>query len=273
DEATIRIRGVGTIGGAGKLEPLVLVDGVEYPLQDINPNDIESISVLKDAASASIYGSRAANGVILITTKQGKSEKLEINYSNYIGFQEATYLPDPVDNSADFMELYNRAQINQGSSPLYPQDLINEFRNNPTSLLYPNTNWMDLLFGKAFMQEHNLRFSGGSDKTQYNLSAGYLDQDGVLIEMSGAKRYTVNLRLNSQLTDRLSIEGAILATNWNVNEPSQGIGTAMNRIMRMVPVQDRKSTRLNSSHVKISYAVFCLKKKNRPRTGTRTFSA
>jgi TonB-dependent starch-binding outer membrane protein SusC len=237
DAATIRIRGVGTIGGAGKLEPLVLVDGVEYSLNDINPNDIESISVLKDAASASIYGSRAANGVILITTKQGQRDRIEVSYSGYVGFQEATFLPDPVDNSADFMEMYNRAQVNQGSSPLYSEELINEFRTNPTSQLYPNTNWMDVLFDQAPMQEHNIRVSGGDSRTRYNLSAGYLDQDGVLKGMSEAKRYSINLRVNTQISDRLSVEGSIMGTKWDVLEPTQGMATAMNRIMRMVPVQ------------------------------------
>ncbi len=110
DAGTIRIRGVGTIGSSGKLDPLVLVDGVEYPIGDINAADIESISVLKDAASASIYGSRAANGVILITTKKGSAHRTTINYSGYYGLQEATYLPDVVDSSVDFMVWYNKAR-------------------------------------------------------------------------------------------------------------------------------------------------------------------
>lgn len=237
DDATIRIRGMGSIGGAGKLSPLVLVDGVEFPLRDVNPNDIESISVLKDASSTAIYGSRAANGVILITTKMGKQDQASVDYSGYVGTQQATYLPDPVDNSADFMEAYNRAMLNQGTSPIYSDELINEFRTNPTSLLYPNTNWMDVMFGTAMIQEHNLRFSGGTAKTRYNLSTGFLDQDGVLKDMTGAKKYSLNLRVNSQITDRLNIEGSIIGTRWNVDQPASGIGTAVNRIMRMVPVQ------------------------------------
>ncbi|HLT08773.1 MAG TPA: TonB-dependent receptor [Cyclobacteriaceae bacterium] len=237
DDATIRIRGIGSIGGAGKLSPLVLVDGVEFPLRDVNPNDIESISVLKDAASTAIYGSRAANGVILITTKLGKEEQSVISYSGYIGSQQATYLPDPVDNSADFMEAYNRAMINQGTTPIYSDELINEFRTNPTSQLYPNTNWMELMFGSALIHEHNLRFSGGTSKTRYNVSTGFLDQDGVLKGMTGAKKYSLNVRVNSQLTERLNMEGSVIATRWDVEHPASGIGTAMNRIMRMVPVQ------------------------------------
>ena len=237
DDATIRIRGMGSIGGAGKLNPLVLVDGVEFPLRDVNPNDIESISVLKDAASTAIYGSRAANGVILITTKMGNKDSNSFDYSGYAGVQKATYLPDPVENSADFMEGYNRAMINQGSSPIYSQELIDEFRNNPTSLIYPNTNWMDVMFGTAWMQEHNLRFSGGTSRTKYNLSAGYLDQDGVLKGMTGSKKYTANIKVNTQVSDKFNVGGGIFVTRWDVEQPASGIGTVMNRIMRMVPVQ------------------------------------
>ena len=238
DGATIRIRGVGTIGGASKLNPLILVDGVERSFDDINPNDIESISVLKDAASTAIYGSRAANGVILVTTKMGEADQLNVAYSGYVGFQEATILPDPVDNSADFMEWYNKAQANQGTAPYYSEERINEFRNNPTSLIYPNTNWMDIMFGKAPIHEHNLRISGGSQKTKFNLSGGYLDQDGILQKgLSAAKRYTLNLRVNSQVSKRLNLEGALIGTIWDIDEPSRGIGTFMNRLMRMVPLQ------------------------------------
>ena len=168
DEATIRIRGIGTIGGGSKLSPLVIVDGVESSLRDINPNDIESISVLKDAASTAIYGSRAANGVILITTKLEKQERTVIDYSGYVGVQSATILPDPVDDSATFMEWYNKAMINQGGVAYYSDDLINEFKNNPTSLIHPNTNWMEVMFGSALIHEHNIRFSGGTEKTKFN---------------------------------------------------------------------------------------------------------
>lgn len=237
DDASIRIRGVGTVGGGSKLNPLVLVDGVEFPMSAVNPSDIESISVLKDAASSAIYGSRAANGVILITTKLGARDQTSIEYSNYFGAQQATYLPDPVDSSVDFMEWYNKAMVNQGGNPYYTQDLINEFRNNPTSLEYPNTNWMDMMFGTAPIQEHNIRFSGGSAKTRYNLSAGYLDQEGVLKGMTGAQRYSMNLRVNSQLSDKVSIEGGVLMNRWDKDEPKAGISTVMNRIMRMVPIQ------------------------------------
>jgi TonB-linked SusC/RagA family outer membrane protein len=236
DEATIRIRGIGTIGGASKLDPLVIVDGVEFSLSGVNPNDIESISVLKDAASTSIYGSRAANGVILITTKKGRTGKSLIEYSNYFGFQEATYLPDPVDNSVDFLEAYNTAMVN-GSRPKYYSDaLIDEFRNNPTSDIYPNTNWMDLMFSRGFIQDHNFRISGGTEIIKYNLSIGYLNQNGILMGTSSEK-YSTNLRISAQLNKRLNIEGSVIGSFRDNVQNVGGISTAMNRLMRMVPIQ------------------------------------
>ena len=237
DAASIRIRGIGTVGSGAKLDPLVIVDGIEYSLSDVNPNDIETISVLKDAASASIYGSRAANGVILITTKNGKRGDMRVEYSNYTGFQKATYLPDVVDSSVDFMEMYNRAMVNQGGKPYYSDELIQRFRDNPTSQQYPNTNWMKEMFKRAPITEHNLRMSGGNELTTYNMSLGYLNQEGVLKEMSGAKRYSVNLKVNSKLNKRLTVEGGIMATRWDIEEPSQGVSVVMNRLMRMVPIQ------------------------------------
>ena len=236
DAATIRIRGIGTIGGASKLDPLVIVDGVEYSLSAVNPNDIESISVLKDAASTAIYGSRAANGVILITTKRGIVGQSSIEYNNYFGFQEATYLPDPVDNSADFLEAYNTAMVNGSRPKYYSDELISEFRNNPTSDIYPNTNWMDLLFSRALIHEHNLRFSGGTEKIIYNLSLGYLNQDGILMG-TASEKYSTNLRISVQLTKRLSFEGAVMGTFRDNDDNVAGVSTAMNRLMRMVPIQ------------------------------------
>lgn len=236
DFADIRIRGVGTIGGAAKLEPLVLVDGVEYPLSALNAQDIESITVLKDAASTAIYGSRAANGVILITTKMARQDELSVTYSGYLGVQRPTYLPDPVDDSVVFMEMYNRAMINQGAQPLYSDELINEFRTNPTSLQYPNTNWMEVMFDDAPIQEHNLQFSGSSGNTRYNMSLGYLNQEGILMS-TDAQRYSLSLRVNSDIGPRLNVEGTVRVNRWDALHPSQGTSTAMNRLMRMVPMQ------------------------------------
>ncbi len=235
DGATIRIRGIGSIGGASKLDPLVLVDGVEYPLGDVNPSDIETISILKDAASTAIYGSRAANGIILVTTKMGSKERSSIDYNNYFGVQKATFLPDPVSNSADFMEAWNTAWENEGRTGPYLQTEIDEYRNSPTNQWTPNTNWMDVCFRNASIQEHNLRFSGGTEKTRFAVSTGYLDQEGVVIG-SGSKRYSGNFRLNSNLNSRISIEAGVSANRMDIDHLSYGTGDTMNRLFRMAPV-------------------------------------
>lgn len=152
DGATIRIRGIGTLNNS---EPLVLIDGVAGALDGVNPNDIESISVLKDAASAAIYGSRAANGVILVQTRQGTRESLSASYNGYIGFQSATVLPDFVSNY-EYMTNMNKASINAGMSPLYSESYLADWlryrKVDPDH--YPDNDWQKILLtGSGFTPE------------------------------------------------------------------------------------------------------------------------
>lgn len=247
DGATIRIRGLGTLGNN---DPLVLVDGVEFPLRDVNPSDIESISVLKDAASASIYGNRAANGVILVKTKKGKQGDSKIEYNNYFGFQEITQVPDVVWNSIDYMEGKNRALANEGKQPEYANALIQEYRDgleqaaaDPSlRYIYSNTNWFDEMFRKAWMQEHNLRFSGGNDKTTHSVSMSYLDQDGILLN-TWAKRYSLNSSITTSLTEKLSLGVNLMGTYWIDRESAyttdegNGEGGIMGLAYRGLPMQ------------------------------------
>lgn len=195
DGSTIRIRGVGTLNNAN---PLVLIDGVEGSMDLVNPQDIESISVLKDAASSSIYGSRAANGVILITTKQGQAGKLSVTYSGRFSYAQPTNLIDVVSNYADYMEWYNEAQTNVGDAPLFSQSTIDAWRAaevNPNGLnengvpnyvAYPNTDWQNVLFGHGIINDHSVSVSGGTDKLRFLMSAGYLDNPG-LVDKTGIK--------------------------------------------------------------------------------------
>ncbi|HXH99904.1 MAG TPA: TonB-dependent receptor [Sphingobacteriaceae bacterium] len=232
DNATIRVRGIGTLNNNN---PLVLVDGIEYALSDVNPNDIETISVLKDAASAAIYGNRAANGVVLVTTKSGKQGRSKIDYNTYIGSQQVTYLPNLITNSVQYMELKNKALANESRLPEYSQTAIDEFKTGADASIYPNTNWFDHVYKDALIQQHNLRLSGGSEKNTYSLSMGYLDQDGVLIG-SDAKKYSLRLNIKSSLTEKLSV-GANLSGFYNdFNEGVDGTDRLTHMILRALPI-------------------------------------
>lgn len=240
DGATIRIRGVGSFGTNNN--PLVLVDGVEYNLRDINPADIESITVLKDAASSAIYGNRAANGVVLVKTRGGEKGKFRIDYNMYTGFQEATILPDVVSNAVQYMEGKNLALKNQGSPIEYSQAIIDEYKAGTDPYVYANTNWFDVMFRRALQQEHNLRFSGGNERTTFALSLGYLNQDGIMLG-SGAKRYSINSNIASDVTKWLKIGGNINANFWDYKESAytsdegNGEGGLMGLIYRGLPMQ------------------------------------
>lgn len=224
DAASIRIRGIGTLGDNN---PLVLVDGIEFNLRDINPNDIETISVLKDAASAAIYGNRAANGVVIITTKKGKkSEKMNISLNSYYGWQRATFLPKMVTNSVDFMMARNQAAANEGQSVVYSDEAIEEYRNGSDPDLYPNTNWYDILFSTAPIQDHNLRLSGGSESVTYSMSLGYLDQKGIL-KGTDSKRYSINTNLTYRYSDKLQFGTIINGSFWDRNQSSVDIDNAV----------------------------------------------
>ncbi|MBU2916248.1 MULTISPECIES: SusC/RagA family TonB-linked outer membrane protein [Reichenbachiella] len=175
DNAVINIRGIGTLNNN---DPLVLVDGFPSNINDVNPQDIESMSVLKDASSAAIYGNRAANGVIVITTKTGSRNGISVSYNNYFGIQEATSLPS-VLNSEQYTTLHNEASLNTGLAPQYTQEEIALYAAG-TDPMYPSVNYFDTYYDKAKIQNHRVSLTGGSDRLKYAFMAGYLDQDGIL---------------------------------------------------------------------------------------------
>lgn len=176
DNAVINIRGVGTWDNSA---PLVIIDGVPGNMSDVNPNDISTVSVLKDAASSSIYGNRAANGVILITTKRGSAGKMSVSYNGYFGVQEATRLPN-VLNSVEYATLKNEAAVNSGRPILYSDDIIKKYaaHNDP---MYPDINYFDVYYGKATTQNHRLSITGGNENVQYAFMLGQLNQNGILV--------------------------------------------------------------------------------------------
>ena len=220
ESASIQIRGMGTFSKAGN-EPLVLIDGIEGNLNNVNPNQIESVSVLKDAASAAIYGSRAANGVILVTTKSGKAGRLNIDYSYNYGSQRATSIYDRITNSVEFMELLNKAIDHTGTSAnqRYSAAQIEAYRqgaiSNPAQ--YPSYDWMDAIFRTAPMQQHYLSVNGGKEGTTYNFGAGYLNQDGILIA-TGYKRYDAQFNFKTDLNKKVTFGTNISFSKGKRNE-------------------------------------------------------
>ena len=220
--ADFNVRGAGSINGGSAL---VLIDGVEGDPSMLNPNDIESISVLKDAASSAIYGSRAANGVVLVKTKGGKKGKFTVDYNNYFGVQQATYLPDFVYDPVVFMEMRNQAQRNEGKLTVdYSDALIEEYKQGMLTdpIMYPQNNWLDIMYNNAFIMEHNMRFSGGDDKYTYSVSLGYGDQNGVL-RGTDSNKYTLAVNTTAQVNSRLKIGANINAHYQIYNEPVAGV--------------------------------------------------
>lgn len=220
DNAVLRIRGLGTFSGAGSA-PLVLVNGVQGTLTGLNPSDIESITVLKDAASASIYGARAANGVILVTTKQGAAGVLNIDYSMNYQLQQPTKMPEFVTNSADFMQYWNTANKRANDINYFSQAEIDAFRNATDRVKYPNFNWVEHMIGNGQAQNHHLSMNGGNDKTKFNMSLGYLNQDGVN-KAFNYKRYTGLLNINSKLNKVVTIGANVTLNNQERAEPVMG---------------------------------------------------
>lgn len=182
---------------------LTLVDGIPSSLDRVNPNDIESISVLKDAASAAIYGSRAAGGVILVTTKKGKSGKPRISYTGTVGVQSPTRFPDKV-TALQHAVISNEARANDGNSPKYSDEEIARF----SAADWVDHNWEDYMLNNALMTDHNLSVSGGSETHTYYLSMGYLYQDGIVIN-TDYERMNLQFNQNIQLSKKLNASAKI----------------------------------------------------------------
>lgn len=212
DGSVINIRGVGTLNNS---DPLVLIDGFPGSMSDVDASDISSISVLKDAASAAIYGNRAANGVVLITTKKGATGKVKLSYNGYFGIQEATSLPD-VLNSYEYATLYNEACRNSGQAEKYLPEEIQKFRDG-TDPMYPSINYFDVYYDKATMQNHRLNVSGGSDTFQYAFMLGYLEQDGILVG-TNYRKTDFRANIDSYLWNKRLRVTARLSGNYGVKK-------------------------------------------------------
>lgn len=205
DDVSIRIRGVGTIGNN---DPLYVIDGIptKGALNIISPSDIESISILKDAASASIYGSRSANGVVVITTKKGTSGKQTVSYNGYFGVQQHGKLT-PMVNTADYIDIYNEAAMADDRDIISPE----------IAATFADVDHMESIFQLAPVQSHQLSFSDGNEKSQYLISGDYFNQDGIILN-SYFKRYSFKANVNSNLSKwlRININTNFASTNRNI---------------------------------------------------------
>ena len=219
ESQTIRVRGMGTLNDAA---PLVVVDGMTgIAISDLNPQDIESISVLKDAASSAIYGSRAANGVILITTKHGTESAPRLTYSGNVAVETVAKRLNLVTDYADFMEIQNAALIMNGQAPRFSQGKIDEWRNdagrNPT--IYPNTDWQDHIYrNPSVVQNHNIGITGGGRRVRYNVSLGYVNNPGI-IYYTDYSRYQLRSNLDVNIKPWLTV-GTNLFGYVDSNNPS-----------------------------------------------------
>ena len=212
DSANIRVRGLGTFGQSSAA-PLVLIDGIEGDINALDPTTIDKISVLKDAASSAIYGSRAANGVILITTKRGKEGHSSVTYRGYVGWQTPTTMPENV-SVEEYMMLYNESNVNDGGAPIYGEEYIANYRMNnwldPDN--YPMIDWQKrLITGDGFTHNHSLTMTTSSDKVKVMTSFSYFDQNAI-IKYTDFQRFNfrnnMDVKLHEKLTLRLDMSAS-----------------------------------------------------------------
>lgn len=235
----IRIRGTNSISSAG--DPLIVVDGVPVvtgnqsgvtpnnPLGDINPNDIESYEILKDGSATAIYGSRAGNGVILITTKKGKLGKAKITYDTWLGVAETLKRYD-VLNADQFIEISNEKYRNAVAPKDY-EPIAKPYEGNVS------TDWQDLIFRSAFQQNHAVSVSGATEKTRYFFSGGYTDQKGVIVSNS-LKRATFRANLDQDVTKWLRVgtsAGLTRTQNYGLNTSRNGLSGNVTNALSLFP--------------------------------------
>lgn len=246
DGSNIRIRGVGTLNNAS---PYILIDGVESgSMNDLDPNDIESISVLKDASSAAIYGSKASNGVILITTKRGKTGAPRISYNGYVGFQNATATIDRV-SSADYARLYNRIDDANGQPHRYSDEDIRLFENGTDPYGHPNTDWNDAAYQTGVIHKHNVNINGGTDQAKYMASIGYLGQTGILPN-SERSQFNGRMNLDVNITKKLHARMNLAYIKNDYKDPNSNYGGGwsdqiirqLNILSPMIPIKKEDGT-------------------------------
>lgn len=254
NEMSFNIRGAGTIGDGSGSKPLVLIDGIEGNMNTVNPNDIESVSVLKDAAASSIYGARASFGVILIKTKGGKAGKTSVSYSGNVRFTDALQIPEMMD-SYQFAQYFNAAAANAGQSPVFSAEVMQRIQDYQagkiTTVSTPNaqnkwnaytgananTDWFAEVYRNwAPSHEHNLSVSGGTEKLTYRVSGSFLDQNGLIRHGSdNFQRYTLDAKISAELAKWITLNYTSKWTREDYDRPTYMTGLFFHNIARRWP--------------------------------------
>lgn len=219
---SVRIRGTNSVQGGN--EPLYVIDG--FPTSGSNPtvlnnSDVESIEILKDASATAIYGSRGANGVVLITTKSGKAGKMQVDYEGSYSTQSLRKKLDLM-NAKEYAQFYNEQAVNDKVAPYFTQAQIDGFGEG--------FDWQNLVFQKAPMQTHNLTMSGGNDKTRFSLGGSVFSQDGI-IKGSNYKRYSLRANVNTDISKLFSVQYGATLTNVNTSQQNSGAGNRGNSLI------------------------------------------
>jgi TonB-linked SusC/RagA family outer membrane protein len=227
DAAAIKIRGISTLGNSN---PLVLVDGIPMDMNHIDPVTVQSVTVLKDAAAAAIYGARAANGVIVVTTKRGIPGKIAVTYDGYVGIQAPSSLPKVVD-APEYMRMYNEAQVNAGKQPSFSDsDIINTIEG-VDPVRYPNTNWIDeVIDQRAPITSHTISASGGNNVARFALTGNYLYQKGML-PINNTSRFNIRANTSVTLSKNFVVNLDMLAIKRNTLTPNRTSGNNGNRLL------------------------------------------
>jgi TonB-linked SusC/RagA family outer membrane protein len=231
DGATVRIRGSGTLGNNGAL---IIVDGVVGEINNLSALDIESVSVLKDAASAAIYGARAANGVVIIKTRRGRNTgSLKFTYDGYVATQKAQDMPERVDIRTE-LQTVNQVYINSNQPAKYSPGYIDSTEAGLDPVKYPNTNWLGLIYKTAPMSDQTVRLAGGNDLATLSLSANYFDQEGILNTENYYKRATLRGNTNFNVSKRLTAQANLMLMHERTARP-RGEGDAQFRAIHDTP--------------------------------------
>jgi TonB-linked SusC/RagA family outer membrane protein len=227
DAASIKIRGISTLNNS---DPLVLVDGIPMDMNHIDPVTVESVTILKDAAAAAIYGARAANGVILVTTKRGKAGQINVLYDGYYGVQSPSVLPEFVD-APTYMRMYNYAQVASGGSVFYTDEQIQKTEAGDDPINFPNTNWTDVLINDLSpLTSHSVSVSGGNDVARFAVTGNYMFQEGMLPQ-NQMDRFNLRANTSVSLSKRFLINLDVLGIRRNTLYPNRGIDNGGSRML------------------------------------------